>query len=166
MLVPTSVTTRLTSRLAVSFPTVGPPSPLHQDACSIIQNGYECFHFQAGLACIHQDEVSETTSVAIAETIDRVLPFGLRRRPARPLGAHGPSREVRSGLPRPHRPLRGPRGKIPNGRSRGTAAPCPTARTGSRACSRASAVVSPPTRPSRRAVGLRAGGSARRDLPS
>src|SRR6058998_999129 len=72
MLVPTSVTTRLTSRLAVSFPTVGPPSPLHQDACSIIQNGYECFHFQAGLASI-RDEVSETTSVAMTEPIRRVL---------------------------------------------------------------------------------------------
>src|SRR5881409_4025024 len=52
-----------------------------------------------GRACIHQDEVSETTSVAITETIRPVLPFGLRRRPATPSGARGPSREVRSGLP-------------------------------------------------------------------
>src|SRR5947209_9308777 len=80
MLVPTSVTTRLTSRLAVSFPTVGPPSPLHQDAGSIIQNGYECFHFQAGLASSTTGE--RDTSIAITETIRPVLPFGLRRRPA------------------------------------------------------------------------------------
>src|SRR2546428_3602402 len=116
-----------------------------------------------GQACIHQDEVSETTSVAITETIRPVLPFVLRRRPATPSGAHGPPREVRGGLPRPHPPLRGPRGRIPNGRSRGTAAPCPTARSGSRACNRAFAVVSPSTRPIRRAAGLRRGGAARRD---
>src|SRR5881397_15211 len=61
-----------------------------------------------GRTCIQQDKVSETRPVAIAETIRSVLPLGLRRRPATPWGARGPSRVIRSGLPRPHRPLRGP----------------------------------------------------------
>src|SRR5256712_8025002 len=120
MLVPTSVTTRLTSRLAVSLPTLGPPSPLHRDACSIVKTVMNPFTSKPGL---HPAEQGERNNVGSnrGETIRPVRPLGLRRRPATPSGARGPSREVRSGLSRPHRPLRGPRGKSPNGRSRGTA---------------------------------------------
>src|SRR2546426_12180220 len=116
MLVPTSVTTRLTSRLAVSFPTVGPLATPpgrglnHQKRLSILS--------LPGRACIQQNQVSETTSVAIGETIRPVLPLGLRRRPATPLGARGPSRDVDAGRPRPHRPLRVPPGKTQTCRSR------------------------------------------------
>src|SRR2546427_2360413 len=146
------------------IPHRGLTLPLHRYASSINKTVMNAFTSRPGL---HPAEEGErTTSVAIAATIRPVLPLGLRRRPATPSGARGPSREVRSGLPQPHRPLRGPRGRIPNGRSRETAAPYPTARTGSRACNKASAVVSPSTRPTRRAAGLRRGGSARRDLLS
>src|SRR2546428_6048668 len=59
MLVPTSVTTRLTSRLAVSLPTVGPPSPLRHDACSIIKTVMNAFTSRPGL---HPAEPGERTT--------------------------------------------------------------------------------------------------------
>src|SRR2546427_8768838 len=59
MLVPTSVTTRLTSRLAVSLPTVGPPSPLRHDACSIIKTVMNASTSRPGL---HPAEPGERTT--------------------------------------------------------------------------------------------------------
>src|SRR5437867_4632829 len=56
MLVPTSVTTRLTSRLAVSFPTLGPPTPLHRDACSIIKTVMNAFTSRPDLHPAEQGE--------------------------------------------------------------------------------------------------------------
>src|SRR2546430_6019716 len=56
MLVPTRVTTRLTSRLAVSFPTVGPPSPLHRDARSITKTVMNAFTSRPGLHPAEQGE--------------------------------------------------------------------------------------------------------------
>src|SRR2546422_914159 len=56
MLVPTSVTTRLTSRLAVSFPTLGPPTPLHRDACSILKTVMNAFTSRPDLHPAEQGE--------------------------------------------------------------------------------------------------------------
>src|SRR2546426_7322421 len=61
MLVPTSVTTRLTSRLAVSFPTLGPPTPLHRDACSIIKTVMNAFTSRPDL---HPAEPGERDNVS------------------------------------------------------------------------------------------------------
>src|SRR5881296_1183177 len=60
MLVPTSVTTRLTSRLAVSLPTLGPPAPLHRDACSITKTVMNAFTSRPGL---HPAERGERNNV-------------------------------------------------------------------------------------------------------
>src|SRR6058998_4033990 len=99
MLVPTSVTTRLTSRLAVSFPTLGPPTPLHRDACSIIKTVMNAFTSRPDL---HPAEQGERNNAGR----DRGdYPLGSSPRTSSTtcdtVGSRGPSRVIRSGLPRP-----------------------------------------------------------------
>src|SRR2546427_1649471 len=80
ILVPTSVTTRLTSRLAVSLPTVGPPSPLHQDWRSIMTPVMNAF---ASIAPgLHPAERSDTypRNASAAMSGSGIRPHGFRSR--------------------------------------------------------------------------------------